>query len=735
MRRFSLRLLAFAVLLTLGTGSAAFAQVQDTLGAPPPRWPVELETDSGALVIYSPQLERFANNQLTGRAAFSVSRLDSAGNATQPRFGTFWFTSRVDVDRDANLVIMRDLSITRVRFPNVTVEQQRSLEALVRARLEENEVSASLDRIVALVAAAETEQSTASDLGTEPPRIIVTPEKSVLVLYDGDPIYRPVPDTRYQRIVNTAMLVVKDTASGLHYLTGNNLWYSARSPMGPWDPADRVPDSLRTLVPDTLDFDVPDGPPPRIYTAKEPTELIVTDGPLSLQAVQGAAGVQAAVNTESDILKYDGVFYVLLSGRWYAATDMTGPWEHVRPDSLPRAFAQIVPNSVGGDVLAFVPGTPQADEAMADAMIPQTTAIQRSTATFTAGYDGEPDFDTIPGTNGRVSWAYNSDTPILRVGDRYYACSEAVWFVAAGPNGPWVVSDSVPQAVQSIPASSPVYNVKYVQVYESTPDVVYVGYTPGYVGAYPYYGTVVYGTGYVYPPYMGAVYYPRPVTYGFHAHYNPYTGWGVGVGVSVGFLTVGISTSAGYYPPGRMPPAHRPPPGGGRFGAAGYRPSTMPAGGRGNGAGRPSAGARPAGRPAGPGGSSIYNRAGNTGRNAARPSTRQAGQRSAGGFGGRPSAGNRAGAGGPTRAGAGARPNNVFSSPSGDVMRRQGNSWQQQGQRGGWQNQRGGSSAGGGMNRDYNARNRGSSREAGRSSMGGGRGGGGARGGGGGRRR
>jgi hypothetical protein len=75
-----------------------------------------------------------------------------------------------------------------------------------------------------------------------------------------------------------------------------------------------------------------------------------------------------------------------------------------------------------------------------------------------------------------------------------------------------------------------VYQVKYVQVYSATPDVVYVGYTPGYVGCYAFNGAVVFGTGYYYPAWHGAYYYPRPATWGFSAHYNSFTGnWGFNV--------------------------------------------------------------------------------------------------------------------------------------------------------------------------------------------------------------
>lgn len=52
------------------------------------------------------------------------------------------------------------------------------------------------------------------------------------------------------------------------------------------------------------------------------------------------------------------------------------------------------------------------------------------------------------------------------------------------PDGPWTVSTEVPQAVNTIPPSSPVYNVRYVYIYDHTPDVVFTGYTPGYLGSY-----------------------------------------------------------------------------------------------------------------------------------------------------------------------------------------------------------------------------------------------------------
>ena len=79
---------------------------------------------------------------------------------------------------------------------------------------------------------------------------------------------------------------------------------------------------------------------------------------------------------------------------------------------------------------------------------------------------------------------------------------------------------TVPAVIYSIPPSSPLHYVTYVRIYSSTSSTVLVGYTPGYYGTVMTTdGTVVYGTGYVYPVYVGTVWYPPPPTYGWGVVY------------------------------------------------------------------------------------------------------------------------------------------------------------------------------------------------------------------------
>jgi len=183
------------------------------------------------------------------------------------------------------------------------------------------------------------------------------------------------------------------------------------------------------------------------------------------------------------------------------------------------------------------------------AQIPQTATVKRSETKVTVTYAGEPQFKPIAGTS--MQYAVNTSFDVIRVGDLYYVCFQGVWFRSTTPQGPWVVVDAVPPQIYTIPPSSPLYRVTYVYVYDSTPSTVVVGYTSGYMGVYAYGGTVVYGTGYYYPPYVWPapvpVYYPYPYSYGAAAYYNPYTG-AYGRGAAV-YGPYGGAGAAAYYNP------------------------------------------------------------------------------------------------------------------------------------------------------------------------------------------
>jgi hypothetical protein len=565
----SLASLALAATFTLATPLAAQQAGGD------PGWPREITTDKGSIVIYQPQPEKLEGDKLSGRAAMAIKKTGQE----EPIFGAFWYTGRIETNKDSGTTTFRDLKIERVRWPDATAEKQAELTAILESKFPAAGLRISLDRLTAGLAAADQETKSAEQLKNDPPAIIVRKQASVLLLYDGAPRFEDVPNSDYQRVANTPMLVARKKNAKEYLLSGGKVWYSAPDPLGPWTPGAKAPADLVKMLPADTSSEPAPNPPPAIVVATEPTELIAFEGDPSWASL-GTGDLIYAKNTEDVVIREVATqyLYVLLSGRWFKTASLeNGPWTFVRSDNLPEAFSKIPPGSDLGGARVSVAGTEEATDALLDAAIPQTAAIKRSEATFDVVYGGgEPEFKKIEGTS--VEYAINTGAQVLRIQGRYYAVDNGVWFTSGSAKGPWTVADQVPeQEIQKIPPSAPVYNVTYVHIYQSTPQVVYVGYTPGYMWSYPYYGTVVYGTGWIYPVYVGPVYYPRPVTFGVHVHYNPWTGWSYGVGWSYGFMYVGVSFGGGwggYYRPGYWrPPYYRPGYGccgGGWYGPGGY---------------------------------------------------------------------------------------------------------------------------------------------------------------------
>jgi hypothetical protein len=509
------------------------------------QWPRQFDSSSGSFVIYQPQPETLSGDVLTGRLAFSLQRPGTA----EPTFGVMWFTERVIIDRDSSTVTSRDLDVTKVRLPGATPEDESRFEHLVEAEATKWDISGSLEELQAGLASAEKVRASVAGLDTLPPRILFIEQRAILVPYDGAPVLQPIEGTNLERIANTPFAVVHDPQSHTYYLSGANVWYEAREARGPWGMISSPPAAVRAVVPpDTVSADQLQGPAPLVVTSIEPTELISTDGAPNYAPLEGD-DLLYVTNTESDVVREvsTGRIYVLLAGRWYSAKSTSGPWTFVRGDQLPASFAHIPPGSPKANLLASVAGTPQAEDAIADAEIPQTSPIRRDASDFKVSYDGDPQFQAIPGS--QLRYAINSNAEVILADGRYYACDQGVWYVARDPQGPWQVSVDRPADVDDIPPSCPVYDVRYVYVYDVTPEWVYFGYLPGYLGCYPYYGTVVYGTGYYYRPWIGRrVFYPRPWTWGLYPRYNPWLSrWSFGFSYCSGFMRVGFAWSSTRY--------------------------------------------------------------------------------------------------------------------------------------------------------------------------------------------
>src|SRR6185503_2758412 len=102
---------------------------------------------------------------------------------------------------------------------------------------------------------------------------------------------------------------------------------------------------------------------PEIIVATKPTELLQSKGEPRMTPIPGTQLLYMS-NSRNDIV-FDLAsqsYYILVSGRWFSAKTMNGPWTYVAGKGLPADFAKIPPDHQMGDLLISVPGTAQAKE-------------------------------------------------------------------------------------------------------------------------------------------------------------------------------------------------------------------------------------------------------------------------------------------------------------------------------------------------------------------------------------
>ncbi len=470
-------------------------------------------------------------------------------------YGVIWFTVRTEVDKVNRMVTLTDLKLTKQSFP--TIANNGSAYTNAFAKEADWNRTVPLDVLEAdLAVSTAAVQQKSYPLQNTPPVIYFSTTPAVLALIDGYPVLRPSA-SNMQKVINTRALILFDPGKSLYYLALMDGWMEAHTVEGPWSPAKHEPtkdlDKIRQGAESTnsnqplgnpqqsLKDAEEDGIMPAVYVSTVPAELLVTTGVPQFAAIPGTS-LQYISNTGADIFQETAsqTYYVLIAGRWFQTNSLqNGPWTYVSNASLPPDFAKIPTYSPKASVLVSVSGTPQAKEAVIANSIPQTATITRSAAKLTVNYSGSPEFQTIQGTT--MTYAVNTTTPVINVpGNTYYAVENGVWFTSAMATGPWLVATSVPPVIYTIPPSSSLHYVTYVQVYGYTPSVVYVGYTPGYYGTVVSSdGVVVYGTGYYYTPYVGTtLWVPAPYTYGVGASFawSPAAGWalGFGMGMAIG---------------------------------------------------------------------------------------------------------------------------------------------------------------------------------------------------------
>src|SRR6266498_1362898 len=524
--------IAAVLALPLERASAKSTGGSDQSGDP--GWPREKYSNGTRLIIYQPQVDDWKNFQeLSWRMAVSLT--PKGGKEV---VGVVEMKGNTDVDNVAKVVIITNPQVTSTYFPSLDQNTKEKMDQLFKTFVPPT-LSVSLHRLIASV--PKQEAPTGVQLNNDPPKIFVGYLPSILLSVDGEPALSEVPTTNLKYVVNTQWPLFFDSENSSYYIPVGQQWLTAASLDGQWSPTKKLPRDM-TKVPQDKQWSalkkiIPPpaksgGVTPVVFYSDKPAEVILFDGQPVYAQIPGTQ-LTYATNTNSVVFVFTPTqqFYYLTAGRWFSAMDLQGPWTYATPD-LPADFAKIPPSSPASAILASVPGTGEAKDAVLLAEVPTTMTVKpaEAQAKVKVEYGGDPKFEPIEGTS--MAYATNTQYKVIKVGDVYYLCLQGVWFMSPNPQGPWTTATSVPQEIYTIPPSSPVYNVTYVTQTTNSDGTVQASYTAGYLGAFVLGAAtgaiIANGSGYWWPPYTHGGYYPYAATYGGAywgtAHYNSATG-------------------------------------------------------------------------------------------------------------------------------------------------------------------------------------------------------------------
>ena len=346
--------------------------------------------------------------------------------AQKPALGSVKVEVDTKVSLDERLVNFSDLTLTETNFPTLSKDQTREIAAeIVKAIPDEDRVIA-LDRVLAAVDKSQILPKNVEGVKADPPAIFFSQTPAVLVNIDGDPIWSPIKENDLKFLVNTNWDLFQHEPTKTFYLLHEGSWLTTTDLKGAWSPAAKLPESFSKLPADENWKDTKAAVPgkklaankvPNVFVSFTPAEMILLTGAPNYVLVDGTQNLLWVSNTESDVFRMGktGPVYYLVSGRWFSAPDFTGPWTFATPN-MPEVFQSIPLEHPRSRVLAAVPGTQQAAEAVLLAQVPQTAKVNKKEIKAPeVAYQGDPKFEPIEKT--KVEQAVNTDKQIIKFGD------------------------------------------------------------------------------------------------------------------------------------------------------------------------------------------------------------------------------------------------------------------------------------------------------------------------------
>jgi hypothetical protein len=529
---------AVLVAASLAALAAPPGRAADDKAAPPPAWvyPQDWKCAGRRLTMHEPQVVAFdqVNEKVTLR--YPVTMTDPLGRAAMGSVEVF---GALHSDLVSRLVKLDLLSPGTATFPSAPPADV----AAVQAALVDALPKSLLLRIELLTArpGAYTPEAAQPKFPRDPPQILVRERPAVLVQVDGEPVLYDVEEFPIQYVGNTASDVFRDPKTDTWYLLVDGTWLQSRAFAGPWRKGDgSVPSAMsqlpathprahvRRFVPGTPEFakrGIVPAPKdlPEVIVTDKPSELVLLAGDPLFAFVPGVRAVQSVLNTESDLFLHlpTNLYWLLVSGRWFSAQDLDGPW--TLADQPPEEFAKIPRDNIRGHVVWCVPGTPEAAEACAFAALDERATLNKY-AQVQVLFEPEGKAPVTAPLEGDVKSVTNTEDDCFVAGKAFYVCQRGTWYTSDNGTSGWKACADVPDSMKHLPETSGSYHVNFCRPLGLEGELANFAIRGGYHGVFAWRGAPVYGTGVAK---RGMTrkgnWYPWPRTYGENRWYDPAT--------------------------------------------------------------------------------------------------------------------------------------------------------------------------------------------------------------------
>ncbi len=199
------------------------------------------------------------------------------------------------------------------------------------------------------------------------PVIFVSEVPAELIILNGEPDYKPIPQTSITWVSNTESDLIFNPADSYYYYLVSGRWFKTQSlENGPWSfttptlpedfkkiPADHEIGNLRASIPGTREADeaviqatIPQTARINKKTAKAP-EVSYAGGKAEFKPIESTT-LNRAVNTDQDVIQVKDEFYLCYEGVWFVSKSSTGPWAVA--DTIPAEIYKIPPSDPAHNV-------------------------------------------------------------------------------------------------------------------------------------------------------------------------------------------------------------------------------------------------------------------------------------------------------------------------------------------------------------------------------------------------